>query len=147
MAKRQYTHENSRKSAHKTPSKIRQHQRQQLDFTERSFAEYQNYTPPSRDNEYKSPQRLNRTSSMESVNSCEHCSHNHAMKCCLYIYDDESDILRYSSFKQEIDRPYCIMTSSEDFDLQIGGVTPDSFPSKFLSFLKNLYFNRPSLSF
>lgn len=73
---------------------------------------------------------LDRSSSPNHFNFCDHCSHNHAQQCCMYVHDDWSDIERYANFKSEIDEPYWAINSSEDFDLSIGNTTPKYFPSK-----------------
>lgn len=75
--------------------------------------------------------QFERTSSPDNV-LCEHCEHDHAKECCLYIYDDLSDIARYSLFKKELDEPYTrqVMNNSEDYDMQVGDVTPSFFPGK-----------------
>ena len=72
--------------------------------------------------------RLERTSSRNLVNSCEHCSHQHARKCCLYVHDDESDIHKYAVFKAALDEPYLVESTAEDFDMRIMRTTPSHFP-------------------
>lgn len=84
--------------------------------------------------------QLDRSSSPNIVNVCDHCRHNHAQKCCMYVYDDWSDISRYSSFKSEVDDPYWVMNTSEDFDLSIGNTTPKFFPCKNYENSKFFYF-------
>lgn len=74
--------------------------------------------------------QLNRSSSPNSFNYCDHCIHDHNQKCCLYIHDDWSDVTRYSNFKTEVDEPYWVMNRNEDFDMTIGNTTPKFFPSK-----------------
>jgi hypothetical protein len=74
--------------------------------------------------------QLDRSSSPNSFNFCDHCSHNHNQKCCMYVHDDFSDISRYSSFKSEVDEPYWTLNTSEDFDFNIGNTTPKFFPRK-----------------
>ena len=101
-------------------------QRQRQD----QIANYGNYSPPSTTAPALTRVLLNRTSNLEVKGICEHCAHNHAQKCCLYVYDDDSDIFKYSSFKKEIDRPYYILSTTEDFDLEIGATTPTHFPGK-----------------
>lgn len=71
---------------------------------------------------------LDRSSSPNSFNFCDHCSHKHEQRCCLYVHDEWSDISRYASFKSEIDEPYWVIRSSEDFDLAVGNTTPKCFP-------------------
>lgn len=63
---------------------------------------------------------------------CEHCEHDHALACCMYLYDEASDILQYAIFKKEVDQPYWTLNQSEDFDLTIGSITPKHFPCKVL---------------
>lgn len=46
----------------------------------------------------------------------------------MYVFDDYSDIERYSTFKKEVEKPYWLCSSDEDFDLTIGGTTPQYFP-------------------
>lgn len=78
--------------------------------------------------------QLKRTSSPNGE-LCEHCPHDHALKCCMYIYDDYADILRYSNFKKEVERPYILkyINKGKDFDLPIfGNVTPHFFPCKII---------------
>jgi hypothetical protein len=74
--------------------------------------------------------QLERSSSPNAVNLCDHCNHNHNQKCCFYVYDDWSDVARYSIFKSEVDEPYWVMNRSEDFDMTVGNTTPKHFPCK-----------------
>lgn len=53
-------------------------------------------------------------------------------ECCLYVYDDLSDILKYSTFKHNVEEPYYIVDNDENFHMKIGKSTPKHFPSKFL---------------
>lgn len=91
---------------------------------------------------------LERTSTPH-INICEHCSHSHArvcqftlkyliiymiddinyflcclllQECCMYVYDDQSDIMKYSLFKQNVEEPYYSVISK---------TTPSNFPSNF----------------
>ena len=48
----------------------------------------------------------------------------------MYICDDFNDISRYAYFKKELDEPYYVISSDEDFDMKIGNVTPKHFPGK-----------------
>lgn len=73
---------------------------------------------------------LSRTSGHNLDPLCEHCEHHHALKCCMYLYDDVDDIMKYALFKKEVDEPYWTMNQSEDFDLTIGSITPKNFPCK-----------------
>lgn len=103
--------------------------------------------------------KLNRTSSHNCVNLCDHCIHQHGQvlsdfstftrvfnlcslflfqECCMYIYDDIADISRYAYFKKELDEAYYVTSNSEDFDMMIGNTTPRHFPGNnfelFVSF-------------
>lgn len=49
----------------------------------------------------------------------------------MMINDDISDISRYAYFKKQLDEPYYVTSSSEDFDMKIGNVTPKNFPGEF----------------
>lgn len=49
----------------------------------------------------------------------------------MYVYDDHSDIMKYSQFKESVDENYWTMESDEDFGLKIGNSTPIGFPGKF----------------
>jgi hypothetical protein len=49
----------------------------------------------------------------------------------MYIYDDHSDIMKYSSFKQNVEEPYYIVDNDENFHMKIGSTTPKTFPSNF----------------
>lgn len=51
----------------------------------------------------------------------------------MYVYDDHSDIMKYSQFKQSLDEGYWTMDTEEDFGLKIGKSTPFGFPGKFLN--------------
>lgn len=51
-------------------------------------------------------------------------------KCCTYVYDDISDISRYSQFKKELDQPYFVTKQSLNTDTLIGNSTPGHFPRK-----------------
>lgn len=72
---------------------------------------------------------LERCSTPNLYNICEHCEHDHAKECCMYVHDKHEDIMEYSSFKQTIDENYSTMTSEEDFELKIGSTTPPGFPA------------------
>lgn len=47
----------------------------------------------------------------------------------MYVYDDHSDIMKYSQFKKSIDEGYWTMEGEEDFGLKIGSTTPIGFPA------------------
>lgn len=47
----------------------------------------------------------------------------------MYVFDDFSDIERYSLFKKEVDKPYWFCSDSDEFDFRIGGTTPYNFPN------------------
>lgn len=73
---------------------------------------------------------LQRTSGHNPINLCEHCSHQHSRACCMYVFDSPSDIEQYAIFKAEVDKPYHIFTDNDDFNMRLGQVTPQWFPSK-----------------
>jgi hypothetical protein len=50
----------------------------------------------------------------------------------MYIYDDHSDIIKYSVFKHSVEEPYSTSDSSEDFEMKIGNTTPSHFPCKLV---------------
>lgn len=72
---------------------------------------------------------LPRTSGHYCVNLCDHCEHDHSLECCMYVFDDVSDIARYAYFKKGLDEPYCVLSNSEDFNMEVGDITPPHFPT------------------
>lgn len=48
--------------------------------------------------------------------------------CCMYVYDDFTDIHNYSMFKREVETPYWMKTNSDAFNRFVGGTTPKKFP-------------------
>ncbi|XP_070507814.1 uncharacterized protein [Chironomus tepperi] len=73
--------------------------------------------------------QLERTSTPNHINICEHCKHSHAKECCMYVYDEQSDIMKYSLFKQSVEEPYFIVDNDDNFHMKIGSTTPKSFPT------------------
>ena len=49
----------------------------------------------------------------------------------MYVYDDHSDIMKYSLFKQNVEEPYYIVDNDENFHMKIGNTTKKHFPSNF----------------
>lgn len=72
---------------------------------------------------------LERCSTPNLINICEHCDHSHELSCCAYIYDKKEDVMNYASFKKSVDGSYWTSESEEDFDLNIGSTTPALFPA------------------
>lgn len=152
MSNRRFSSNNSGRKNHQRRAKNSDQQRNQIrnipNLMNKSFIDDESYDEISEQYRVPSTKRhvkLHRTSSPNSIMFCEHCAHDHLQECCLYIYDDLSDIARYASFKKELDEPYWVTSHSEDFDLAIGKVTPKHFPCKFLNISK--WFSILKLSF
>jgi hypothetical protein len=48
----------------------------------------------------------------------------------MYVFDDYSDIEQYATFKAEVDKSYFMHADNEDFNMNLGQITPQHFPSE-----------------
>ncbi|KAG5685048.1 hypothetical protein PVAND_014250 [Polypedilum vanderplanki] len=79
---------------------------------------------PSLESEFQ----LERSSTPDIEGMCEHCKHSHLQECCMYVYDNYEDIVRYSTFKHGVDEPYSVKNYDENLGMKISGKTPSYFP-------------------
>lgn len=66
----------------------------------------------------------------------------------MYVFDDYSDIEQYATFKAEVDKSYFMHADDEDFNMNLGQITPQHFPSEiFVEFLRGFHRAKVPFSF
>lgn len=48
----------------------------------------------------------------------------------MYVYDNYEDIVRYSTFKHDVEIPYSVKNLNENLGMKVSGTTPSNFPGK-----------------